>query len=275
MSCPMPQNRLLASLPAADLDRLRPTPDDRSHGSASAPRVYAAGGPIDHVYFPQSGVVSILVVLDVRGDERGQRRRVRGDARGAGVARGRYQPAPRVLPGARRVPGGWPAAGVQGRVEAGPGRSYRSSSGTRRRSSSRSPNRPRVTTTTPVEARCAKWLLMTRDRVDAPEFPDHPGVPGDHARGPPADRHARPPGQLQDGRVCRPTTAAGSWCWTGSGLEKAACECYRAVRDVLRARCCRSRPTGGNVARSLRERIAGRAGDPATAFDRACNPLTE
>jgi CRP-like cAMP-binding protein len=55
-------NRLLAALPAADLERLRPhlEPFPLPLGL----RLYEAGGHITHVYFPTEGIVSLLYVME-------------------------------------------------------------------------------------------------------------------------------------------------------------------------------------------------------------------
>ena len=55
------ENRLLAALPKDDYDRLLPHLEKVSLPLRDI--LYEANGPIEHVYFPLSGVVS-LVIMD-------------------------------------------------------------------------------------------------------------------------------------------------------------------------------------------------------------------
>src|SRR5688572_2275622 len=59
-TCETPQNRLLAALPPADLQRVQPylTPVSLRAGET----LYEAGSQIHHVYFPTTAVVSMLYV---------------------------------------------------------------------------------------------------------------------------------------------------------------------------------------------------------------------
>ena len=57
-SLPTGLNRLLAAIPPADFDRLKRV----RFGVRDV--VYLRGGRIDHVYFPLSGVFSVLVVME-------------------------------------------------------------------------------------------------------------------------------------------------------------------------------------------------------------------
>jgi CRP-like cAMP-binding protein len=61
MSTPLPENRLLAALPPPELARLTPRMTDVTFGHKDL--LYRAGGPISHVYFPRSGVLSAVVVM--------------------------------------------------------------------------------------------------------------------------------------------------------------------------------------------------------------------
>jgi CRP-like cAMP-binding protein len=54
------QNRLLASLPEGDLKHLVPGMQDIRFESASS--IYEANEPITHVYFPLTGIISLIVV---------------------------------------------------------------------------------------------------------------------------------------------------------------------------------------------------------------------
>src|SRR5437870_4234161 len=57
-----PGNRLLAALPPHDFARLAARMTDVTFGHKDV--VYRAGGPIDHVYFPHSGILSAVVVME-------------------------------------------------------------------------------------------------------------------------------------------------------------------------------------------------------------------
>jgi CRP-like cAMP-binding protein len=58
---PQPENRLLAALPAPELARLTARMTDVTLGHKDL--IYRAGGPIDFVYFPRSGVISSVVMM--------------------------------------------------------------------------------------------------------------------------------------------------------------------------------------------------------------------
>src|SRR5688572_12716661 len=57
-----PDNRLLAALPRTKFDRLTARMDDVSF--AVRDMTYQTNGPITHVYFPRSGMLSIVVVME-------------------------------------------------------------------------------------------------------------------------------------------------------------------------------------------------------------------
>jgi CRP-like cAMP-binding protein len=57
---PWPRNRLLLALPSSDLDRLMP--DLESIRCARGEVLLDADDPLDHVFFPDSGVVSVVAV---------------------------------------------------------------------------------------------------------------------------------------------------------------------------------------------------------------------
>ncbi len=56
-----PENRLLAALHADDRDRLMRRSERVSFGQGDP--VYEPGAPIDHVYFPRTGVFSMLIAM--------------------------------------------------------------------------------------------------------------------------------------------------------------------------------------------------------------------
>src|ERR1700719_5422574 len=55
-----PRNRLLLALPASDLDRL--VPELERIRCARGEVLMDADSPLDHVFFPDSGVVSVVAV---------------------------------------------------------------------------------------------------------------------------------------------------------------------------------------------------------------------
>ena len=56
------ENRLLAALPRAEYDRLRPHLEKVPLPLKDI--LYEANGPISHVFFPLKGVVSLVIVMD-------------------------------------------------------------------------------------------------------------------------------------------------------------------------------------------------------------------
>ncbi len=61
MDTPLRENRLLAALPIRERDRLTARMKDVTFNLKDV--VYAAGGSIDYVYFPRSGVLSAVIVM--------------------------------------------------------------------------------------------------------------------------------------------------------------------------------------------------------------------
>ncbi len=62
MSIVMPENRLLAALPEADLSRLIAHTTEVTFGHKEV--LYRAGGPIDFVYFPRVGAISAIIIMN-------------------------------------------------------------------------------------------------------------------------------------------------------------------------------------------------------------------
>ena len=162
-----PENRLLAALPPAVFDRLTARMDDVVLASGTS--LYRANGPIRHVYFPRSGMISMVVIMENGGtSEVG----VVGNEGMAGV--------PAFLGADRsptevfcQVPGeaaGLPVAAFKEEVRPdGPFRDVVQRYTQALLNLVASP--PPATTTTRSSRGCARWLLMTHDRVGADEFP--------------------------------------------------------------------------------------------------------
>ena len=89
------QNQLLAKLPSADFERLRPSLEKTPLALGMA--LYEAGGTQEYVYFPTDSIVSLLYVMDdgVIGGDRG--RRQRGHRRLRPVHGRREQPSRAVV----------------------------------------------------------------------------------------------------------------------------------------------------------------------------------
>jgi CRP-like cAMP-binding protein len=58
----IPKNRLLAALPPADYKRLRPHLEVRK--MAIKDRLYDSEQPIEHIYFPTAGVASLMAIME-------------------------------------------------------------------------------------------------------------------------------------------------------------------------------------------------------------------
>jgi CRP-like cAMP-binding protein len=155
-------NRLLAALPQEELDRLRPALE--SVPLAFNQGLYDANQPISHVWFPHTGVASM--VNDVP-ESRSVEVATVGNEGFAGIA---------LLFGAERMPtrclvqipgaaSRMEAAAFRGAQDANPG--FRALllryalALLNQVAHSASCNRAH-----PIEERCARWLLMTHDRVN-------------------------------------------------------------------------------------------------------------
>jgi CRP-like cAMP-binding protein len=223
------ENRLLAGLPAASLAALRP--DLAVVSCRIKDVVYRPNEPISHVIFPLTGVFSLLSL----GDEEGEMIEV------ATIGNEGFVGLP-VFLGADSTPG-LAIAQV-------PGEALRMTAEAFREAVARDAafaavlNRSTLALFTqiaqssfcnrthPMGQRCARWLLMTQDRVDAPEFPlTHEFL-----------------AQMLGVRRATVTEAMGPLQEAGlieyargivgvvdrDGLEAVACECYRIIRDEYR-----------------------------------------
>src|SRR3954453_12086186 len=61
MSTPQPENRLLSALPHDDFARLTARMTDVTFDLKGV--AYRAGGPMEYVYFPRSGMMSAVVTM--------------------------------------------------------------------------------------------------------------------------------------------------------------------------------------------------------------------
>src|SRR5437868_2440802 len=62
VAMPSPENRLLSALPPSEFERLTDRMTEVTLGQKDL--VYRTNGPIDHVYFPRSGMLSAVIVME-------------------------------------------------------------------------------------------------------------------------------------------------------------------------------------------------------------------
>lgn len=222
------ENRLLDALPSSDLARLTAGMTDVTFGHKDL--LYQVGGPIDHVYFPRSGVLSAVVVM-----ADGATAEVAATGRegmvGVSAALGAKVSTERVFCqvhpaecrrmgaeefGAEVARGGPFGAVVNGYVRACLTASARQTA---------------CNALHPIDARCARWLLMCRDAVGADEFPlTHEflavmlGVRRASVSVTAGNLQTAGMIAYRHGRVAIRDRAR---------LEDAACECYRVIRDAF------------------------------------------
>jgi len=228
-SQPQGENLLLAALPPTSLARLRPHLELVPFAVKDS--VYRPDEPIPYAVFPCSGVFSLLAV----GDEEGELVEV------ATVGNEGFVSLPLFL-GADRTP-----SMCFCQV---PGEALRIAAGAFREAATTDPafgavlNRYVLALFTqmaqasfcnrshPIGQRCARWLLMTEDRVGRPEF----GLTHEFLS------------QMLGVRRATVTEAVGPLQEAGlityvrgvvrvvdrPGLEEVACECYRIIREEYR-----------------------------------------
>jgi CRP-like cAMP-binding protein len=219
------QNRLLSALPQAEFERLHAHMDDEVFGVRDV--VYRANGPIRHVYFPRSGMLSMVLVLKD------------GATSEAGVAGNEGMVGVPVFLGASKSP---TQVICQHPCEAWrlPAEAFRDEV---RRDGALRKIVQRYTLATlnqlgqtaacnnhhSVHKKLARWLLMTHDRAGADEFPITQEflamMVGSHR--PSVTVTAR---MLQQEGLIRYSRGQIA-VLDRPGLEAAACECYRVVRD--------------------------------------------
>jgi CRP-like cAMP-binding protein len=221
---PPVENRLLAALPEKEFDRLAARMTTVPFGVRDL--LYRAGGPIDHVYFPLDGVFSQVVVMEDGGAVEVGTTGYEGML-GVSVALGDPRSHPQVFcqvaGRARRLPAdefraeadrGGPLAGVVRRYAlferamAAQGVACNRLHG--------------------IDERCARWLLMTHDRVGAETFT----LTQEFLAQMLGVRRASvtvAAGMLQQAGIIRYTRGKIT-VLDRDRLEAASCECYRAVR---------------------------------------------
>ena len=220
-------NRLLTALPPAEWAYLRPHMEPVPLGVGQV--LYRTGEPIAHVYFPRSGVVSLLTSL---GD---------GSAIAVGLVGREGMVGLPVVLGADTTRGDAICLlpGDALRLGTAALRERLREAGALRERLARYTHERLVETAQAIACsrrhtvvqRCACWLLMTHDRVDGDSFPlTHRSL-----------------GAMLGVRRATVTAAAGALQRTGgiayhSGrvtvcdrarLEAAACECYGVVCAIL------------------------------------------
>lgn len=221
----LPENRLLGTLPTAERVHLTRRMDEVTLSRGDV--VYRAGGRMTHVYFPRTGVLSMVIDMENGSTIEVGTIGVEGLAglpafHGAEASSARvYCQVPPCV--CRRMP---VRAFLDEVSNSGPLRSvvHRFAQATFTMSAQTAAcNRLH-----PVEERLARWLLMTQDRVGGPELSLTQQVLS----------------EMLGVRRASVTTAAGVLQRAGLiryrrglvvvldrvGLEDAACECYRVVR---------------------------------------------
>ncbi|MBX9584407.1 MAG: Crp/Fnr family transcriptional regulator [Gemmataceae bacterium] len=221
---PVVENRLLAALPGKEFDRLEARMTTVPFGIRDP--VYRAGGPVDHVYFPLDGVLSQVVVMEDGGAVEVGTVGYEGMV-GASVAfgdpRSQCQVFCQVAGRGRRLPAdefraecdrGGPLAGLVRRYMLFQAAVAAQGVGCNRLHG--------------IDERCARWLLMTHDRVGTETFT----LTQEFLAQMLGVRRASvtvAAGMLQQAGIIRYTRGKIT-VLDRDRLEAASCECYRAVR---------------------------------------------
>ncbi len=227
---PPAENRLLAALPAPDRARLSVRMTDVIFGHKDL--VYRAGGPIEHVYFPYSGMLSAVVIMTDGGTAEAAAMGHEGMA-GMATAFGATRSSEQVfcqIPQfqCRRLPAAEFVAEV---AKGGPLRDV--VYGYLRSVLTVSARHTACNCLHPNDERLAMWLLRCRDAVGADEF---------------SLTHEFMATMLGVRRATVTVTAstlqsAGLISYKHGkikvvdavALEQAACECYPVIRDAFQA----------------------------------------
>ena len=225
-----PENRLLSALPPADFARLTARMTDVTFAQRDV--AYRPGGPIDHVYFPRTGVLSAVVVM---GDGSTAevaiigREGMAGASAALGAARSAEQVFCQVPPCECRK---WPVAEFAAEV-ARRGPLWEVVRGYLRGALVACARQAACNALHPNDERMGQWLLRCRDAVGSDEFNlTHEfmatmlGVRRATVTVTAATLQSAGLISYKHGKV-RVLDAAG--------LEEVACECYRAIRDAFDA----------------------------------------
>jgi CRP-like cAMP-binding protein len=221
-------NRLLAALGSEERERLLRSA--KSEAIEAHQVLYAAGGQISHVYFPLSGVISLVIKMTNADDVEAT---TIGNEGVVGI--------PVIL--------GVSSTTLEGLCQI-PGRAVKIPAGVLLEEMRRTAALNRLllcyaeammvqlaqhaacNRSHSMEQRCARWLLMAHDRVEGDEFPLTQQFLA----------------QMLGVRRATVTTIAGALHKAGlidysrgririvdrRGLERAACECYDVVRRVMK-----------------------------------------
>ena len=228
---PLSENRILAALPPAECARLIARMTDVTFGHKDF--AYLPGGPLDYVYFPRTGMMSVVVaMLDGSTAEVGAigSEGMVCAAVAIGAERSAEQVFCQVHPCVcRRMPSAEFVAEVQ---RGGPFQKL--IYGYLLATTIANAQIAACNCLHTVDERCARWLLMCHDRVGSDEFPlTHEFL-----------------ANMLGVRRATVTVTAGALASAGlityrhgkvkvvdrERLEDAACECYRVVRDTFEIR---------------------------------------
>jgi CRP-like cAMP-binding protein len=219
-----PRNRILALLPAEELEGLRPALERVRLETRQV--VFDVGAPIEHVYFPETAVVSLVSVMP--------------DGSAVETATVGHE-------GMVGIPVFLGAGSMAGQAFAQvPGDAYRMSAGDLRAEVGRGGVLPEVlgrytqalfthvaqcsacNRLHPVEQRCARWLLTTHDAVGADAF-EMTHLFLSQMLGVRRATVTEVAGRLQDAGLIEYSRGRMAVV-DRAGLEAAACECYGIVR---------------------------------------------
>jgi CRP-like cAMP-binding protein len=221
-----PHNRMLAALPGRDLQSLQPHIEAAPLARGSV--LFEVGEPLTHVYFVETGVVSLLTASENRATVgvalvgREGAVGVSSLLLGGDTALGRYQV---LVPGSALT---MEVPAFRRALRQSPKLRMACEACTRALLVQSLQAVP-CTRLHTVEQRCARWLLMCADRTEDERFE----LTQEHLAemlGVPQSTVNAIAGTLQQAKLIRYHRDAITVC-DRRGLETAACECYRIVRD--------------------------------------------